>query len=81
MVKEYFDYEIPIAKIDDAGITSTGSASAGNQLPVLEEEYANYRRDKELWTEKQKDVTYRANDSGDVVRVLNGEEVTLHDND
>ena len=81
LVKEYFDYEIPIAKVDDAGITSTGSASAGNQLPVLEEEYANYRRDKELWTEKQKDVTYRANDSGDVVRVLNGEEVTLHGND
>lgn len=81
LVKEYFDYEIPIAKIDDAGITSTGSASAGNQLPVLEEEYANYRRDKELWPEKQKDVTYRANNSGDVVRVLNGEEVTLHGND
>lgn len=81
LVKEYFDYEIPIAKVDDAGITSTGSASAGNQLPALEEEYANYRRNKELWTEKQKDVIYRANDSGDVVRVLNGEEVTLHGND
>lgn len=81
LVKEYFDYEIPIAKVDDAGITSTGSASAGNQLPALEEEYANYRRDKELWPEKQKDVSYSANDSGDVVRVLNGEEVTLHGND
>ena len=81
LVKEYFDYEIPLAKVDDAGITSTGSASAGNQLPALEEEYENYRRDKELWPEKQKDVTYSANDSGDVVRVLNGEEVTLHGND
>lgn len=81
LVKEYFDYEIPIAKVDDAGITSTGSASAGNQLPALEEEYANYRRNKELWPEKQNDVTYSANDSGDVVRALNGEEVTLHGND
>ena len=81
LVKEYFDYEIPIAKVDDAGITSTGSVSAGNQLPALEKEYENYRRGKELWTEKQKDVTYRVNDSGDVVRVLNGEEVTLHGND
>lgn len=81
LVKEYFDYEIPIAKVDDAGITSTGSASAGNQLPALEGEYANYRRDKELWPEKQKDITYRANDSGDVVRVLNGEGVTFHGND
>lgn len=81
LVKEHFDYEIPIAKVDDAGITSTGSASSGNQLPALEEEYANYRRVKELWLEKQKDVTYSANDSGDVVRVMNGEEVTLHGND
>ena len=81
LVKEYFDYEIPIAKVNDAGITSTGSASAGNQLPTLEKEYANYRKGKKLWTEKQKEVTYRVNDSGDVVRVLNSEEVTLHGND
>ena len=81
LVKEYFDYEIPIAKVDDAGITSTGSASAGNQLPALEEEYTNYRRGKELWTEKQEDVTYRMDDSGDVVRVMDGKEVTLHGND
>lgn len=78
LVKEYFDYEIPIAKVDDAGITSTGSASSGNQLPALEEEYATYRKGKGLWIEKQKDVTYRANDSGDIVRVMYGKEVTLH---
>lgn len=33
VVKKKFDYDIPIAKIDDAGITTTGAASEGNQLP------------------------------------------------
>ena len=31
VVKKKFDYDIPIAKIDDAGITTTGAASEGNQ--------------------------------------------------
>lgn len=35
VVKKKFDYDIPIAKIDDAGITTTGAASEGNQLPQL----------------------------------------------
>lgn len=35
LTKGYFDYEIPIAMVEDAGITSTGSVSAGNQLPAL----------------------------------------------
>ena len=30
VVKKKFDYDIPIAKIDDAGITTTGAASEGN---------------------------------------------------
>ena len=77
LVKQYFDYEIPIAKVDDAGITSTGAASAGNQLPALEAEYANYRISNQLWAETKKRITYKINDSGDVVRVMNGKEVTL----
>ena len=38
VVKKKFDYDIPIAKIDDAGITTTGAASEGNQLPQLVDE-------------------------------------------
>lgn len=43
VVKKKFDYDIPIAKIDDAGITTTGAASEGNQLPQLVDEYSDYR--------------------------------------
>lgn len=80
LVKEYFDYEIPIAKVDDAGITSTGTASAGNQLPLLEKEYAKYRREKGLWLDSDKSVSYKEIASGEMVRVEGDIEVTLHGN-
>lgn len=49
VIKKKFDYEIAIAKIDDAGITTTGAASEGNQLPALVEEYREYCNGKQLW--------------------------------
>lgn len=51
LTKEYFHYEIPIAMVEDAGITSTGAVSAGNQLPTLQDEYKEYRIAKKLWNE------------------------------
>ena len=81
LVKEYFDYEIPIAKVDDAGITSTGSISAGNQLPALENEYASYRRKKKLWTELQRSISYKIQGSGDIVRVAGNKETVLNGNE
>lgn len=79
LVKEYFDYEIPVAKVDDAGITSTGAISAGNQLPALEEEYAAYRRTHSLWEERASRVWYRKKETGEFVRVEDGREVTPDD--
>ena len=75
LIKEYFDYEIPIAMIEDAGITSTGAVSQGNQLPQLLEEYEKYRKDNLLWeysissisyTLKEDAKIYRASDNGEV---------------
>lgn len=77
LVKEYFDYEIPIAKVDDAGITSTGAASSGNQLPELEEEYTEYRKAHNLWNEKATVISYNKNDSGTITRLMNGKKVKL----
>ena len=78
LVKEYFDYEIPIAKVDDAGITSTGSMSAGNQLPELEREYASYRRKKKLWTELRRSISYKIQGLVDIVRVSGSKETVLN---
>ncbi|RLA72509.1 MAG: N-6 DNA methylase, partial [Epsilonproteobacteria bacterium] len=48
IVKERFDYEIPISDIKKAGITTTG-ASGENQLPELLKVFTEYRKDKKLW--------------------------------
>lgn len=77
-VKKYFDYEIPIAKIDDAGITSTGTASKGNQLPLLEKEYNTYRKINKLWSEMTVSVSYKLSKSGEIVRTTGDKEEILH---
>ncbi len=48
IIKEKFDYEIPIANIQKAGINSTGQ-KCENELPELLEMFRKYRKEKELW--------------------------------
>jgi len=79
VVKKKFDYDIPIAKIDDAGITTTGAASEGNQLPQLLSEYSAYRTQNNLWTIINNEVTYAMNTDGKYYRCLNGQEVVLNE--
>ena len=76
LTKAYFDYEIPIAVIKDAGITSTGAVSAGNQLPQLQEEYSKYKTAHNLWIEQKAKVNYSYSD-GSIKRITphKGEEV------
>lgn len=77
LIKEYFDYEIPIAMVEDAGITATGAVSGGNQLPTLQEEYKAYRTANELWEESNSFVSYTINADGELVRKSDGKEVEL----
>lgn len=77
LTKEYFDYEIPIAMIEDAGITSTGAVSAGNQLPTLQNEYKGYRIINKLWEESNSFVSYTINADGKILRKGDGKEVEL----
>ncbi|BEG99204.1 N-6 DNA methylase [Bacteroides sedimenti] len=48
LVKERFDYQIPIAQVEKAGITTTG-AECDNELTDLRDEYALYRTENKLW--------------------------------
>lgn len=82
LVKKYFDYEIPIAIVEDAGITSTGATSDGNQLPQLQEEYSEYRIEHVLWKEHKVKIYYAFNEHGDITRNIQGKDkgVTLHVN-
>ena len=77
LTKEYFDYEIPIAMVTDSGITSTGSVSAGNQLPALQDEYKVYRVKNNLWTECKNCSSYTINSTGKLCRISDGKEVEL----
>ena len=77
LIKEYFDYEIPIAMVEDAGITTTGAVSSGNQLPTLQEEYNTYRTANKLWEEYNSFVSYTINAEGKIFRKSDGKEVEL----
>lgn len=77
LIKEYFDYEIPIAMVEDAGITTTGAVSSGNQLPTLQEEYKVYRTANELWKESNSFVSYTINADGKLFRKSDAKEVEL----
>ena len=48
ITKEFFDYQIPIARVEKAGITTTG-AECENELKSVLTEYKPYRIDKKLW--------------------------------
>lgn len=73
LVKKKFDYDIPIAKIDDAGITTTGALSGGNQLPQLRDEYLTYRTQNNLWANKNLTFKYYKDSDGKYCCSLDGD--------
>ena len=78
-VKELFDYEIPIALVNDAGITTTGAVSENNELPKLEKEFAAYNNKVKLWQHHDYSILYEYNvgSDGSIVRTFNQKEDVL----
>ena len=75
ILKKLFDYDIPIAKIDDAGITTTGAASEGNQLPDLVKEYRAYSKINSLWVPVVNEYCYAIDSQGVYHSSLDDKEV------
>ncbi|WP_040282639.1 N-6 DNA methylase, partial [Psychroserpens damuponensis] len=48
IIKERFNYSIPLAEVAKAGIDSKGGRIK-NELPELKDEYTQYRKEKEIW--------------------------------
>lgn len=73
IVKDKFDYEIPVAEIQKAGISSIG-APIDNELIPLAEEYTPYRKENHLWDVLTKEIKYNMveNDKIYRVRIVNG---------
>lgn len=57
LVKKYFDYQIPIAEVEKAGISTTG-AVIENELTPLASEFKTYREQNKLWENKFESVDY-----------------------
>ncbi len=56
-VKEKFNYQIPIAEVEKAGISTTGT-KIENDLEPLAEEFRQYRKENQLWQTLLKDIKY-----------------------
>lgn len=70
--KELFNYEIPIAQVGKAGITTTGG-KCENELEDVAKEFRIYRQSNSLWHDNKLNVTYKIKDSN-LIRITNGEE-------
>lgn len=67
-IKEQFDYEIPIAEVQKAGISTTG-AKIENELEPLEKEFTPYRKEKMLWKVPVKETKYDFSNNGEMYRI------------
>ena len=61
IVKEEFNYTIPIAEVEKAGISTTG-AVIENELEPLAEEFKKYTSENHLWGKLTKSVQYDVKD-------------------
>lgn len=68
IVKEKFDYEIPIAEIQKAGISTTG-AEIENELIPLAKEFTPYRIANKLWDVPFKNIKYQTDEDCNVFRI------------
>ena len=70
LIKERFDYQIPIAEVEKAGISTTG-APIENELLPLEEEFATYRKQNQSWVPHSQNISYSFTETGTVKRSIN----------
>lgn len=70
-IKQFFDYQIPIAEVEKAGISTTG-AEIENELVPLEEEFTAYRKANMLWDNLSEHIRYEIIDDN-IFRMVAGE--------
>ncbi len=75
-IKELFNYEIPIAQVKKAGITTTGG-KCENELIDVAKEFAKYRVDKKLWKTDTLTIDYKIQNDY-LVRIVNEEEQIIN---
>ncbi len=67
-IKKDFDYQIPIAEVEKAGISTTG-AEIENELIPLGKEFTEYRKQHQLWENKFDAIKYEVMEDGKMFRI------------
>ncbi len=67
-IKKEFDYQIPIAEVEKAGISTTG-AEIENELIPLSKEFTEYRKQNQLWENKFDAIKYEVMEDGKMFRI------------
>jgi type I restriction enzyme M protein len=67
-IKKDFDYQIPIAEVEKAGISTTG-AEIENELVPLSKEFTEYRKQNQLWENKFDAIKYEVMEDGKMFRI------------
>ncbi len=71
-IKKDFNYQIPIAEVEKAGISTTG-AQIENELEPLAQEFKKYREENKLWTTYVKAINYQiADEEIGRIRIVDG---------
>lgn len=76
LVKDRFNYTVPLAEIAKAGIDSKG-AKIDNELPTLKDEYTQYRKETKLWENSPANqLGYKAK-TNNILRITKDEQGNL----
>ncbi len=67
-VKKDFDYQIPIAEVEKAGISTTGSQIENELIPLCKE-FTDYRKKNKLWENKFDKISYDVLEDGTMFRI------------
>jgi type I restriction enzyme M protein len=67
-IKKDFDYQIPIAEVEKAGISTTG-AEIENELVPLCKEFTEYRKQNQIWENKFNSIKYEVMENGKMFRI------------
>ena len=78
LIKKGFDYPIPIAKVDKAGITTTGG-ECDNELKDVLLEFRMYNTENPLWQKSTPNWVYSMNDDLRIIRSDNTNTVFLEE--
>lgn len=78
LIKEWFDYQIPIAKVEKAGITTTGG-ECENELNDVLKEYRAYNAQNPLWEIATSNWEYSLDENLKLTRVNLRKQVQIGD--